>query len=94
MVNVQRLRDKITRDFPGAKFSEVDGTMVVHMDEPDAVEVERRVQEVRGGLMIEDDCPLCQDLARNKPEVVLYDKDSILCLGQDSVTGFPVKATA
>lgn len=86
-----KLQKKTLARFVNPEFNEIDGTLIIHLDKPDLAEVQRRVKEVQGGLMIEDDCPLCQDLAKNKPEVVLYDQDSILCLGQDFVSGLPVK---
>lgn len=83
------LQKKIRQKFgDDAKTTDVDGILIVHMDNPGVAEVQKRIDEVRGGIGVDDDCPLCQDLAKNPPQIVIYDKDSILCLGQDQVGAF------
>lgn len=67
---------------------EVAGTLLIHLDEPDESERDRRRQEVEKGLLLEDDCLLCKDLASHPPEVVIYDHDSVLYLGQDQLGSF------
>ncbi len=83
------LKEKIMGRFgEDAKTTEVDDVLVVHLDKPDEIEIGRRIQEVRQGLVLEDDCPLCRDLASHPPEVVIYDEDSVLYLGHDQLGSF------
>lgn len=84
-----KLKRKIMSRFgEEARMTEVDDVLVVHLDKPDESEIGRRIQEVREGLVLEDDCPLCRDLASQTPEVVIYDEDSVLYLGQNQVGSF------
>jgi hypothetical protein len=69
--------------------------MIVHLDNPDPEEKARRISEVSKGGPVKDDCPLCKALAKSPPAVVVYDRDAVLCFGQNKggayATGFPRK---
>lgn len=87
--NRGKLKNKILSQLEStAQTCTVDGILVVHLDDPDEIEIQRRSEEVRKGLVLEDDCPLCLELASTPPEVVIYDEDSVLYLGQDQVGSY------
>ena len=87
--NLGKIKNKILNQLErSAQTRMVDGILVVHLDDPNEIEIERRSEEVRKGLVLEDDCPLCLELARTPPEVVIYDEDSVLYLGQDQVGSY------
>lgn len=87
--NLGKLKNNILNQLEShAQTRQVDGILVVHLDDPDEIEIKRRSEEVRRGLVLEDDCPLCRELASTPPEVVIYDEDSVLYLGQDQVGSY------
>lgn len=92
MTTAQTFIERARRN--GAECDTVDGVQVLHLDKPDRKEWARRLEEVRGECWKEDDCPLCQ--AMPKPEAVIFDKDSMLCIGKQgngvSVGAYPRKA--
>ena len=96
-MTMDTIKARMKKQFgPGAQTQEVDGILVVHLDQPDDKEKARRAAEVRKGGPKEDDCPLCQALAKNPPAVVVDDQEAVLCFGQEPTglfaTGFPRKA--
>ncbi|MEE9366047.1 MAG: hypothetical protein V3W44_05095 [Dehalococcoidales bacterium] len=84
MERMQRLISKA--GLQGVEPVDVDGIAVVHLDNPDQGERARRETEVRTGSYIEDDCPACQELLTNPPEMIVMDADSMLCLGRSGIS--------
>lgn len=96
-MNLDFLKKKICRQYgDNVMTAEVAGTLVVHLDNPDVAERNRRQAEVReGNFGAEDNCPLCQQMKVDRPQLVIYDGESMLCLGSGEsgmfATGIPRK---
>lgn len=56
-----------------AIISRVGNFNLIHLDNPDPEEVERRIAEFNAEDLYEDDCPLCQML-REEGGDILYDE--------------------
>lgn len=82
-MNLDILKERLGQKFgDDVKTETVAGILIVHLDKPDDAERKRRQVEVRqGNFEAEDDCRLCQEMKADPPQVVIYDKDSMLCLG-------------
>jgi hypothetical protein len=70
---------------PKAKAEQVGKTLMVTLDQPEATERKRRIEEVRAGGPTEDDCPIClairEGFKTNPASMVVYDADAVLVFG-------------
>lgn len=85
-MKLETMKERLCKKFgDDVKTEVVTGILVVHVDDPDPTEIKRRYAEVRNGnFEMEDDCPLCQEMKQTPPEVVIFDRDSVLYLGNGS----------
>lgn len=78
----QRIR---SRYGPNVRTAEINGSLIVHLDNPTDKEMNSRHAEVLNGLILDADCPLCKEMATKTMEAVVFDGDSILCVSEDGV---------
>lgn len=96
-MSMEELKERIRKQFADdVEIGVVNGILVVHLDNPNKAERKRRQVEIReGNFDTEDDCPLCQEMKKNPPQVVIYDQDSTLYLGSGNsglvASGMPRK---
>jgi hypothetical protein len=93
-MQLEAMTKRLSRQFgPNAQHDRVGHTEVIHIDKPSKKERAKRLAEVKNGGPKDEDCALCKALAKSPPSVVIYDRDAVLCFGQDQkgpyANGYP-----
>ena len=81
----QRIKNKVGSK---GRTAEINGILVVHFDNPKDRLMNARHCEVLNGLVLDNDCPLCKEMAKRPPEAVIFDGETVMYISRDDASLF------